>query len=255
MNLSAVQFKADKADVAASEQRLVALAAAAAVDADLVVLPEMAATGYLFADEAAATKVAQTARGSLFLALSAVARDAGCWIVAGFPERAEGGLYNSAMVIDRGGALAFVYRKTLLYSADLPWAQVGDSGYRVFDTGAGTFTVGICMDINDDAFVGWCRQERPDVIAFPTNWVHEDGNVWGYWAWRLMPLTSALVAANTYGSESVGEGDDLSTTTFSGESAVLYERTIHAAAPFSGDAIIRATLSFEGPRQATSGDS
>ncbi|MEM6927384.1 MAG: carbon-nitrogen hydrolase family protein, partial [Myxococcota bacterium] len=232
-----VQFRAVKGDVETSRERLVALVERAAVDADLVVCPEMAVTGYVFEHADDVRRVAEPARGPTFEALREVARTRRCFVVAGFPEIDGDTLYNSAWVIDDRGELAFVYRKTLLYTEDLHWAEPGDSGYHAFDVAGVRVGVGICMDLNDDRFVDWIADAECEAVAFPTNWVRSDDDqvdTWTYWAWRLGGLSAALVAANTWGCD----GD----IEFSGRSAVLADRTIHAALPPCGDGVLRATI-------------
>jgi len=235
MNVAAVQFKGSRSDHPGSLQRLRELAREAAVGADLVVLPELAATQYLFADAAAARLHAEPADGPTLAALGPVAAEAGCWLVVGFPEVEGDALFNSALVIDPRGALQFTYRKTLLFDCDWTWARPGDSGYRAFDTDAGRFTPGICMDLNDDEFVNWCAGSGARTIALATNWILDPtGDTWRYWAWRVEPTGAALVAANTYGCE--GE------VHFCGRSLVLDQRVVLAAAPETGDAVVTATL-------------
>lgn len=234
MRVAAVQYKAVKGSFSRSLAALCALARRAAAGTDLLVLPEMAVTGYLFPDLAAAREVAESPDGPTFRAFSEIAGAAGCWLVGGFPELDGESVYNSALVIDPLGELRFVYRKTLLYTADFSWATPGNSGYRIFQTPTGSFGVGICMDLNDDRFTEWLQREQPDAVAFPTNWLDQGYCVWGYWAWRLEGVRSALVAANTWGTE-----DE---TGFRGESAILKERTLLAAAAFTGDAVIRAEV-------------
>ncbi len=237
MRVAAVQFRAVKGDVSASRSRLAALAGRAARDADLVVCPEMAITGYVFCGPEAVRAVAEPATGPTFAVLREVAREHRCFVVAGFPERDGDALYNSAWVIDARGDLAFLYRKTLLYTEDLPWATPGDSGYHAFEVQGTRVGVGICMDLNDDGFVDWIDAAGCEVVAFPTNWVRSDDDqidTWTYWAWRLGGSPAALVAANTWGTDGHVE--------FSGRSAVLRQRTIHAALPRRGDGILHATL-------------
>ena len=236
MNVAAVQFKGRRDDFEGSLRALTALARQAAPGADLLVLPEMAATQYLFTDEAEARIHAEVADGPTLAALAPVAADAGCWLVAGFPERDGDALYNSALVIDPAGELVFVYRKTLLYPPDESWARPGDNGYRVFEAAGGRFTVGICMDLNDDRFIDFCAAADVRAVALATNWLHNDDKIdtWVYWAWRMEPVGAALVAANTWGPER-----DIA---FCGRSCVLDQRTIHAAAEPTGDAVLRASL-------------
>ena len=232
IRVSAVQFK--RSAVTDPHRSMRAWAEELAPSSDLLVFPEMAASGYIFPNRAAVMAVAEDARGDTFAALSPVAKANKTWVVAGYPERAGERLYNSACVINPSGELAFTYRKTLLYSMDELWAEPGDSGYRYFDADWGRFTVGICMDLNDDAFISWLQHSCADVLAFPTNWLQEDMDVWAYWAWRMGELKTTLVAANTYGVE----GD----IRFSGRSVVLRERTIYAAADVSGNHAVRAVV-------------
>ena len=235
MNVAAVQFKATKSQFDASLSRLVTLSTAAARGGvDLLVLPEMALTGYVFKEFEAAQRVAEAVDGPTFQALSPVAREHGCWLVCGFPERAKDRLFNSALVLNPKGERAFVYRKTLLYDADMLWATSGDSGYRAFDTDNGRFATGICMDLNDDRFLSWCAKANLQALALPTNWLEEGEPVWPYWAWRMAGLHAALVAANSWGTDA-----DIA---FCGRSAVLREGVVLAAGPAEGDAVISATI-------------
>lgn len=234
VKVAAIQSKAIKGDKAASLRRLTALARDAAIGADLLVLPEMAATGYVFDSPADIEPHLESPEGETFAALAPVARENGCWIVSGFAEHAGDRFFNSAHVIDPSGKLHACYRKTLLYDNDKTWATPGDSGYLRIETRAGAFTVGICMDLNDDRFVDWCRDADVRAIAFPTNWLDQGENVWPYWVWRLAGVRSALVAANTYGAEG--------TLRFVGTSAILAGPRLLAAAPKEGDFILRATV-------------
>jgi predicted amidohydrolase len=238
MRVAAVQFKATRGDLQGSRARCAALALDAAVDADLVVLPEMACTGYIFTSLAEARRVAEPAEGETFRAWREVAVSRGCWVVGGMPEAHDGRLYNSALVISPAGELAFTYRKTLLYEADRVWASPGNSGYRRFATAAGSFGVGICMDLNDPRFLLWCWRSRLDAIAFPTNWVDEGQGVWDYWGARTGGSGAGLVAANTWGEEPG--------VAFTGRSAILDRGKVVASADPMGDAVIRARLGGRG---------
>ena len=240
LRVACVQFRGDTATVTVSRQRLAALVRVAAVEADLVVLPELAATGYAFADEEEAGAVAEGRDGPAMTTLAPIAAEHGCWIVVGVIERDGGGLYNSAWIIDPSGELHGVYRKTLLYEADEAWARPGDSGYLVFEVGGVRVGVGICMDLNDDAFVDWLRTAAIDVLAFPTNWVYEGTiDTWAYWWFRLMDVPVALVAANTWGTEAG--------VRYTGRSLILsVDRRVLAAGPEVGNGVLRATLRVPG---------
>ncbi|MFK7929118.1 MAG: carbon-nitrogen hydrolase family protein [Myxococcota bacterium] len=210
---------------------------------DLIVCPELAPTPYVFASADEARAAAEDRDGPTFQVLSPIAKALRSWVVCGFVERDEERLYNSALVIDPTGELRTVYRKTLLYEADLLWATPGDSGYCLVETDQGSFAVGICMDLNDPRFVAWLELVRPTALAFPTNWLEEGDDVWSYWAWRLQACGTSLVAANCWGRE--GE------TVFAGRSVIMHRVLSHDLAPrwrvlasasATGDTLIRAEL-------------
>ncbi|MFT6816544.1 MAG: putative amidohydrolase [Myxococcota bacterium] len=235
MRVAAIQFEPTRGPSLGSLLRLVPLVEQAAAGADLVVCPEMAATGYLFASVDEARAVAETPTGPTFQALSPIAQQHQCWVVCGFAEDAGESLYNSAMVIAPDGSLAFVYRKLLLYDPDYNWAQPGDSGVAIVEIGGLRVSVGICMDLNNPHFVQWLADARIDICAFPTNWVHDDVmDVHTYWQERLAPTHTVLVAANRYGQE-----DD---TCFSGRSAVLSRAGVLTTGPREGDSVLTIDL-------------
>lgn len=253
MRVAAIQYKATKGDPHASRRALVRLAEQGARGADLVVLPEMAATGYLFANRAAVLRHAELPRGPTFAALAPVAAAHRCWLVVGIVEDAGVDLFNSALVIDPAGELAFTYRKTLLFDADTTWATRGDSGYRRFDADAGSFGVGICMDLNDPGFTEWAASARLDAIAFPTNWLDEGQPIHGYWAARIAGTGATLVAANSWGFDPLTfagryprrrtagrrAAGPLLGVPFLGRSTVMTERRLVAVGPAGGNAIVR----------------
>lgn len=240
MRVAAVQFRADRDGADAfgrSCGRLHALADEAARDADLVVLPELGASGYVLDPDdpvGHARRLAEPAEGGQLAALAAIARARGAWIVGGYVERAGDLLFNAARVVAPDGTLVDSYRKTLLFDEDVPWATPGPGAWRVVDTGVGTFAVGICMDLNDGRFCAWLRRRRPDVLAFPTAWVDEGVAIWPYWQWRIDGSGVTLVAGNTWGTDRhLG---------FVGSSAVLDEESVQAGLGRTGDGIVRGRV-------------
>lgn len=224
----------------------------------LVVCPEMALTGYLFRDADAAGAVAEPAQGRTYARCAALAAEAGCYLVIGYPERAAGTLYNAALVIGPSGALLANYRKRLLYECDETWACPGDLPYPLLDTPLGRLTVGICMDLNDDRFIRFLhRRSRPqtqappqaqpqagpaspaNIVAFCTNWIHQGMDIRPYWRMRLSGAPWYFVAADTYGQED----DGWHRTRYLGRSAILDPsgRTL-AIGPEEGDAVLLTQL-------------
>jgi len=249
MKVAALQFRAPKGCPDEARAQLVQMVdEAGSRGARLVVCPEMATTGYVWASPREIGPLSEPPRGPTFIALSAVARRHGTWVVCGFPERFEHrrkadlaqhgrvmvSLFNSALVISPEGELATCYRKVLLYEADKTWAN---AGWRrpVVPTAFGRMAPGICMDINDPGFVEHLHREHVDVAAFCTNWVQEGADVHAYWRARLDGWPGWLVAGNTWGED---RG-----VRFSGNSAILGPGgRVVAEAGKTGDAVIVAEM-------------
>lgn len=109
------------------------------VAADLLVFPECANSGYLFASKEEAMPHAEPIPGPFTEALAAAAGRTGRWLAVGLLERAGDRLYNSAVLIGPAGEL-HRYRKThlpflgvdrfvtagdVLATLDTPFARVG----------------------------------------------------------------------------------------------------------------------------------
>jgi predicted amidohydrolase len=237
MKIAAIQFRPDKRDFSASADRLTALIEQACREgAGLVVCPEMALTGYLFPDPAAALQVAEPAGGRTYQRFAPLCRAHGAYLVLGYPEVDGDNLYNAALVIGPDGALVYNYRKRLLYELDETWARPGDRPYPLLAVPRlGTLTVGICMDLNDDRFIAFLHAARPDAVAFCTNWIHQGLDMRPYWRLRLAGAPCTFIAADTYGREQAG---DLAAH-FLGRSAVLdpQGRTLIMAEE-TGDAVL-----------------
>lgn len=237
MKVAAVQFHPRGASKKVALSRLAELCREAPDGTELLVLPELAATPYLMSSadgHSKARSLSETSTGETYTALSEVARLQKTWLVAGFIERESNKLFNSALIINPEGELAGTYRKTLLYWADWGWAWPGDTGYQSFKTKSGTFTVGICMDLNDPHFNTWVYRTKPTAVAFPTNWVESDLDTHSYWRRKMLWSKAALVAGNTWGSEN--------SVTFSGSSAIICNDKVLTALGPRGHGIVSADL-------------
>ncbi|MBP7003591.1 nitrilase-related carbon-nitrogen hydrolase [Amaricoccus sp.] len=120
---------------------------AAAAGADLLVLPEMALTGYAIGAEAVAAEAAATPE--LDAALAAAARRHGLALLAGYPRRdAEGRPVNAVRLVDRTGATVATYAKTHLYGdVDRSQFAPGDRLAPVAELLGWKLGLAICYDI------------------------------------------------------------------------------------------------------------
>lgn len=169
---------------------------AAAGGAALVVLPELANTGYMFESRAEAFALAEPVpAGPSTQAWVEVARRCNTLIVAGIAERDGERLYNAAVVVGPTGWLG-TYRKLHLWGEEHLFFEAGDKGLPLFHTPWGRLGVVICYD-------GWFPEvyrllamQGADVVAMPTNWVPMPGQPPGSPA---MANTLAMASAHSNG--------------------------------------------------------
>ena len=185
---------------------------AASRGACLVVLPEMATTGYLFRDRAEASPHAEVVPGPATGALAALARESSIHVVAGLLEvdPASGFLYNTAVLVGPEGYLG-KYRKTHPFFTDTRWAVDGDLGFPVFDLPFGRVGIMVCMDVSFFEVARALSVAGAQVIAFPLN--SRQPAPTEQWSVRAAENGVYVMAANRTGFE---RG-----TRFSGGSAVL----------------------------------
>ncbi len=93
--------------------------------ADLLVLPELFNTGYLFENKSELREVAEKVpEGTTSQALIELARQTQTFIVAGLAEEAKDKFYYSAVVVGPGGFID-VYRKVHLFDKEKLWFDKG----------------------------------------------------------------------------------------------------------------------------------
>ena len=151
---------------------LSAIADAVGDGADVVVLPELVTSGYVFESAEEAASVAITPDDPLFEQWAAEAGSA--VVVGGFAERGEDGLiYNSAVVLDASGVIG-VYRKGHLWDREKLWFAPGGEPPRVFDTPAGRIGVLVCYDLEFPEMPRTLALAGAELICVPTNWPYVD---------------------------------------------------------------------------------
>ncbi|KAI8994163.1 carbon-nitrogen hydrolase [Trametes punicea] len=194
---------------------------------DLVCLPEMIFTGYVFPDAASISPYLEEPRtGPTSRFCAELAARLHCYVVAGYPERLppheiESAQLEDGRTVDRIGANAaalygpdgeFVgaYRKTNLYETDMTWAKPG-TGFKTFHLPPplDPLSLGICMDLNVQPPAAWtdlrtgpyevaeyCIAQRTRVLVLLNAWLDShaepqedvDWQTVNYWATRLRPL-------------------------------------------------------------------
>lgn len=255
MRIACLQFAPQVADVENNLTKADAIlneADSDDLDLDLLVLPELAFTGYNFKSLGHISpylEEASTGISSLWARNTALKHD--CTVVVGYPEKVDPTLnwptdpeyYNSAIAVNGDGETVANYRKTHLYYTDETWALEGSHGFfggRL--PGLGQTAMGICMDLNPYKFeapwnkfefgqhvldsgarlvivsMAWLTNENPQ--EFTSTPLEPDSMTLLYWVSRLEPLIRAnsnqeviVIFANRCGIE----GD----ATYAGTSTVV----------------------------------
>ncbi len=139
--------------------------------ADLVVLPELATSGYVFetVDELRAVAVPGDHQIFAEWATLAASRE-GAVIVGGYAELGDDGeFYNSAAVVDASGVRAG-YRKVHLWDQEKRFFMPGSEAPPVVSTAHGRVGVMICFDLEFPEWTRIAALAGADILAVPTNW-------------------------------------------------------------------------------------
>jgi predicted amidohydrolase len=149
---------------------LAAIDAAAAHGAQVVVLPELVASGYVFRDAEEARGLAEPAAGPTLAGWAGRASAHGLVVVGGFAELgADGRLYNSAALVDPDGVRA-VYRKAHLWDREQLVFTPGGEPPPVLDTLHGRIGAIVCYDLEFPEWVRSAAERGAELLCVPTNW-------------------------------------------------------------------------------------
>ena len=230
MRIGYVQFRPEFGAVNDNREAMERLVRTA--DGDLLVLPELATTGYAFTTSEELAGLAEPFDSSPSLdRLHVLARERSCTLVVGYAERDGDRLFNAAAILAPDGD-RYNYRKIHLFGAENRFFAPGDIPFAVHDVGGARLGVMICFD--------WLYPESARVLALlgaeiichPVNFVLP----WGQKAavTRSVENRVFIVTANRYGVETRGEFS----FTFTGASQVTTPSgEVLIPAPVEGDAV------------------
>ncbi|MFI0538162.1 nitrilase family protein [Streptomyces sp. WSLK1-3] len=139
--------------------------------ATLIVLPELANTGYAFTTrEEAYAHAEEVPSGPSCQAWADLAHSRQLYVVAGLSERSGEQLFDTAVLIGPDGFIG-KYRKTHLWDREKLIFTPGDLGYPVFDTRIGRIGLLVCWDIWFPEVPRLLAVQGADVICSVNNWV------------------------------------------------------------------------------------
>ena len=138
--------------------------------AHIVVLPELAQSGYVFTDLQEALSVAEQMDGVTLALWARLCKELGIVLVAGFCERLNRHqVANSAVLIQPDGQLT-VYRKAHLWDTEKMIFTPGDQPPPVVMTPFGTLAVMICYDLEFPEWVRLAALGGAQLLCAPVNW-------------------------------------------------------------------------------------
>jgi predicted amidohydrolase len=171
VRIACCQIAPDVTDPAATaDASRAAIAAALDEQAQIVVLPELASSGYVFESAEEARAAAVAVDGELLDGWSAEAARGNAIVVGGFCElAADGRVFNSAALVDADGVQA-VYRKLHLWDDERRWFSPGEQAAPVVDTALGRIGLAVCYDLEFPELTRGLALAGADLIAAPANW-------------------------------------------------------------------------------------
>ncbi|MFX0039093.1 MAG: nitrilase-related carbon-nitrogen hydrolase [Promethearchaeota archaeon] len=140
------------------------------IKADLIVLPELFATGYTFTSKEEAVLFAEDYEGETAAFLTKVAQTTDSIVVGGFIEKEGYDIYNAAMIVSNKGLIGS-YRKIHLYYKEKLWFTPGNKPLRVYDVDGVRIGIMICFDWIFPETARTLALLGADIIAHPSNLV------------------------------------------------------------------------------------
>lgn len=139
--------------------------------AKLIVLPELANSGYVFETREEAFECSEViGEGPASRAWMALCAEYGCYIVAGMDERDGNNLYNASACFGPEGHVG-TFRKVHLWNEENLFFEPGNLGLPVWHTPIGRIATHICYDSWFPESHRLAALQGADIICVPTNWV------------------------------------------------------------------------------------
>ncbi len=194
---------------------------------DLLVLPELFATGYFFNDKLQVRQLSeQITGGPTTHFLTETAKSRKVFVCAGLIERDNNNFYNSAVLVGPQGLIGR-YRKLHLFYEEKLWFTPGEEPPMVYDLGTAQVGMMICFDWRFPEVARILALQGAQVIMHPANLVQphcQDAMVT-----RCLENGVFIVTSNRIGTEFKPDGSRM---TFTGRSQVVNPR---------GDILAQAT--------------
>jgi predicted amidohydrolase len=139
--------------------------------ADLIVLPELALTGYYFRDRDEVMELAENPyRSSHVESLIALCKEKSFYLVTGFAEKADDRCFNSSLLLGPEGIVS-IYRKIHLFNEEKKWFDPGDTPIEVHTIKDVKIGMMICFDWIFPEVSRILSLQGADILCHPSNLV------------------------------------------------------------------------------------
>ncbi len=138
--------------------------------ADLIVLPELFATGYTFVSKEEAESMAEDTKGETTNFLMRLADKTDAVVVGGFIEKDGNQIFNSSMIVSDSEVLG-TYRKLHLYYKEKLWFSPGNKPLETYEVKNAKVGIMICFDWFFPETIRSLFLLGADIIAHPANLV------------------------------------------------------------------------------------
>jgi len=203
--VSVLQFEPKLLDVTENLARTEALLKG--LETDLVVLPELCTSGYVFCSQEEVDSVSETVpEGLAFRFFQDLARERNFSIVYGFAERSQGKAFNSSALVNPDGSF-HIYRKTHLFNREKLFFSPGDTGLNVHPGKNGVrLGMMVCFDWQFPEAARTLALKGAQIICHPANLVLpwcQQAMITRSLENRVFSLTSNRMGTESNGPESV----------------------------------------------------
>ena len=140
---------------------------------DLIVIPELANSGYLFSSKDELRNLSEEIpNGEFCNFLRKISSDKKCYIVSGICERAGDKYFNSAILVHPDGQIN-TYRKLHLFYEEKLWFTPGDIPLDAFDLKTLNVKIGmmVCFDWRFPEITRTLALKSAQIICHPSNLV------------------------------------------------------------------------------------
>ena len=138
--------------------------------ADLIVLPELFATGYTFISKEETESLAENTEGETAKFLMGLAKKTDAVVVGGFIEKDANQIFNSSMIVSNAEVLG-TYRKLHLYYKEKLWFSPGNKPLKIYEVKDTKVGIMICFDWFFPETFRTLALLGAEIIAHPANLV------------------------------------------------------------------------------------